>query len=146
MLLVNASLQNQPKDLKQAIKRQRLFQGLIHHSDRGVQYCSHEYQSLLKEHQITPSTSRKGNPNDNVVAENFFSCLKCEKVYLNKFTTRREAELAVFRCIEGFYNRKRRHEALGRISPKESRACWERAYGLVGANNPSVGRYTVSRI
>ena len=108
--------------LKQALKRRRLLQGLIH---RDVQYCSHEYQDLLKEHQITPSMSRKGNLYDNVVAENFFSCLKYEMVYLNKFSTRREAELAVFQYTEGFYNRKRRHEALGRISPKEFRARWE---------------------
>lgn len=120
--------------LVKAIQRYRPTAGLIHHSDRGVQYCCHEYQVLLKKHGIIPSMSRKGNPYDNAVAENFFSCLKCEMVYLQTFKTRYEAALAVFRYIEGFYNRRRRHQALGRIAPAQFRQNWERAHGLVGAD------------
>lgn len=118
--------------LKQAISRHKPEPGLIHHSDRGIQYCAKEYQEMLDTYGIIPSMSRKGNPYDNAVAENFFSCLKCEMVYLESFKTRREAQLAVFRYIEGFYNRRRRHEALGRISPVEFRSRWGRAHGLVG--------------
>lgn len=121
--------------LNQAIQRYRPTVGLIHHSDRGVQYCCREYQELLQKHGILPSMSRKGNPYDNAVAENFFSCLKCEMVYLQSFKTRREAALAVFRYIEGFYNRRRRHEALGRIAPAEFRKRWEAANGPVGAKH-----------
>lgn len=116
--------------LCRAIARYHPNPGLIHHSDRGVQYCSEEYQKLLAEHHIIPSMSRKGNPYDNAVAENFFSCLKCEMAYLTRFLTRREAALEVFRYIEGFYNRRRRHSALGRISPSQFRQNWQIANGL----------------
>lgn len=118
--------------MEQAVTRYKPQPGLIHHSDRGIQYCCEDYQNLLKHYHITPSMSRKGNPYDNAVAENFFSCLKCEMVYLQTFETRRDAVLAVFRYIEGFYNRRRRHAALGRVAPAVFRARWERAHGLVG--------------
>jgi transposase InsO family protein len=117
--------------LKQAIQRYRPPRGLIHHSDRGIQYCCDAYQAFLAEYGITSSMSRKGNPYDNAVAENFFSCLKCEMVYLNRFSTRKEAYQAVFRYIEGFYNRRRRHQSLGRISPREFRIRWEQIYGSI---------------
>jgi putative transposase len=120
--------------LHKAIKRHKPPAGLIHHSDRGVQYCSHKYQALLKKHSIQSSMSRKGNPFDNATAENFFSCLKCEMIYLNRFKTRNQAALELFRYIEGFYNRRRRHSALGRISPLQYRRNWEAAHGLVGKN------------
>jgi len=123
--------------LKNAIHKYRPGKGLIHHSDRGMQYCSKEFQLLLGKHSITPSMSRKGNPYDNAVAENFFSCIKCEMVYLNRFATRQEAMQAVFCYIDGFYNRRRRHEALGRISPSEFRSRWERAHGSVGSKYAS---------
>ena len=119
--------------LQKAIRRYKPPVGLIHHSDRGSQYCCHEYQALLKKHSILSSMSRKGNPYDNAVAENFFSCLKCEMVYLNRFRTREQAGLEIFRYIEGFYNRRRRHSALGRISPQQYRKNWEVAHGLVGS-------------
>jgi putative transposase len=118
--------------LLNAIRRYKPPAGLTHHSDRGVQYCCHEYQDLLKQHSMLSSMSRKGNPYDNAVAENFFSCLKCEMVYLKRFNTRDQAALEVFRYIEGFYNRRRRHSALGRISPQQYRKNWEAAHGLVG--------------
>jgi len=124
--------------LQNAIKRYKPPAGLIHHSDRGSQYCCHEYQALLKNHSMRSSMSRKGNPFDNAVAENFFSCLKCEMVYLNRFTTREQAGLEILRYIEGFYNRRRRHSALGRISPVQFRNNWEAAHGLVGNQDPSI--------
>lgn len=118
--------------LKQAIAKYRPASGLIHHSDRGIQYCCYEYQALLKRHSFFPSMSRKGNPYDNAVAENFFSCLKCEMVFLHRFKTRHEASLAIFRYIAGFYNNRRRHSALGRIPPTEFRRRWLLAHGPLG--------------
>ena len=123
--------------LKCAVSRHKPLSGLIHHSDRGIQYCCEDYQKQLKEYNIRPSMSRKGNPYDNAVAENFFSCLKCEMVYLQHFSTRRDAALAVFRYIDGFYNRRRRHTALGRIAPSVFRSRWERAHGSVGVIAPA---------
>lgn len=123
--------------LRNAIARHKPPAGLVFHSDRGVQYCCHAFQEMLKENRMTVSMSRKGNPYDNAVSENFFSCLKCEMVYLQRFATRRDAALAVFRYIEGFYNRRRRHSALGRIAPSVFRKRWEREEaqgGLVGGH------------
>lgn len=105
------------KAFKIAIMRHRPPEGLIHHSDRGVQYCSNDYQELLRKHKVICSMSRKGNCYDNACAETFFSTLKTELVYLERFQTREEARRAIFDYIEVFYNRKRRHAALGYISP-----------------------------
>jgi putative transposase len=119
------------KALNNAVSLHRPSPGLVCHSDRGVQYCCEDYRKLLVTHGFLSSMSRKGNPYDNAMAENFFSCIKCEMVYLNSFATRRDAALAVFSYIEGFYNRRRRHEALGRISPYEFRRRWHRERGRV---------------
>jgi len=105
------------KALKCAIKRHCPAGGIIHHSDRGVQYCSNDYQELLKKHNFTCSMSRKGNCYDNACAETFFSTLKMEMIYLERFQTREEARRAIFDYIEAYYNRKRKHAALGYISP-----------------------------
>lgn len=121
--------------LKQAITRYRPARGLICHSDRGIQYCCQTYRDILQRHGFISSMSRKGNPYDNAVAENFFSCLKCEMVHLKTFATRYEASLDVFQYVECFYNRRRRHEALGRISPHEFRLRWQRAQDCVGADH-----------
>jgi putative transposase len=103
--------------LDKAIASRQPKPGLIHHSDRGVQYCCHDYRDNLKQNEITASMSKKGNPYDNAMAENFFCCLKCEKLYLEHYSTRAQAKLAVFEYIEGFYNTRRRHSALARIPP-----------------------------
>ena len=103
--------------LNMATCRQRPLQGLIFHSDRGVQYTSIDFRCLLNQHDFKQSMSRKGNPYDNAVAENFFSCLKCECVHLNHFSTREEAKLAIFSYIETFYNRVRPHSSIGWIAP-----------------------------
>ncbi len=103
--------------LKQAIGRSKPARGLIHHSDRGVQYASNEYKNVLKNNGITQSMSRRGNCYDNACMESFFGTLKTELIYLTRFKTRAEAQLAIFEYIEAFYNRIRLHSKLGYRSP-----------------------------
>lgn len=103
--------------LKEAVTRQRPSEGLIHHSDRGRQYASYAYQELLKEYGITASMSRKGNCYDNAYMESFFGTLKTELVHGERYCSRLEARLSIFEYVEVFYNRKRRHSALGYKSP-----------------------------
>jgi transposase InsO family protein len=103
--------------LLKAIALKRPDAGLIHHSDRGAKYCCHTYPDLLSAHGIVASMSKKGNPYDNAMAENFFSCIKCERLSLTKYATRHEAQLAVFEYIDGFYNRRCRHGSLGWKTP-----------------------------
>jgi transposase InsO family protein len=105
--------------LNQAIGRRNPVAGLIHHSDRGSQYASGDYQALLKKHAITPSMSRKGDCWDNAVAESFLHTLKVEKINRYRFKTRDEAKREIFRYIEMYYNRKRTHSSLGYLSPFE---------------------------
>lgn len=105
--------------LRMAYRRQKPDKGLIFHSDRGVQYAAGSYRQQLQRFHITQSMSRKGDPYDNAVAENFFSCLKCEMVHLTHFDTRDQARNAVFTYIEGFYNSFRPHSGIGWLTPKE---------------------------
>ena len=91
--------------------------GLLHHSDRGSQYCSDDYQRLLKQAGMIPSMSGKGNCYDNAMVETVFKTIKSELVWRTSFLTRRQAEKAIHRYIDGFYNPTRRHSALGYISP-----------------------------
>lgn len=105
------------KAMEMAIRREKPQEGLIFHSDRGSQYCSTAYQKLLKKHGIRVSMSRKGNPYDNACAENFFSCLKCECTNFYHFRTKSAAKLMIFEYIEVYYNRQRRHGALGWMTP-----------------------------
>jgi putative transposase len=113
------------KALNNAVMRHRPSEGLIHHSDRGVQYCSYDYQALLKEHKMICSMSRKGNCYDNACAETFFSTIKCEMLYNNRYATREEARRDILWYIEVFYNRKRRHQALGYLTPARFREIYE---------------------
>jgi putative transposase len=92
--------------------------GLLCHSDRGSQYASADYQALLKEAGLVCSMSRRGNCLDNAPVESFFSTLKRELVHRRQYATREEARADIFRWIEIWYNRKRRHSALGYISPE----------------------------
>lgn len=94
-------------------------QGLVHHSDQGVQYASHDYVDCLKEHSILISMSRKGNPYDNAFAESFIKTLKVEEVYLNEHGTFEDAYKNIWRFIEKVYNNKRLHSALGYRSPEQ---------------------------
>jgi putative transposase len=96
-----------------------LLQGLIHHSDQGVQYASKDYVGRLKEHGILISMSRKGNPYDNAFAESFIKTLKWEEVYLNEYSTFEDALKNIWHFIEKVYNRKRLHSALGYKSPEQ---------------------------
>jgi len=103
--------------MKMAIRRENPKTWLIFHSDRGSQYCSNDFKDLLKTNHIRQSMSRKGNPYDNAPAENFFSCLKCECTSFYHFNNRDEAKQVIFEYIEVYYNRQRRHAALGWITP-----------------------------
>jgi len=125
--------------LLKAIVARKPNPGLIHHSDRGVQYCCHAYQALLWNCKIQASMSRKGNPYDNAMAENFFSCLKCERLHLETYPTRQDAKLAVFEYIDGFYNRRRRHSALGWLSPSQFFRAFQA--GFVSVPHAPVGEH-----
>ena len=113
--------------LNMALDRRRPGPDLIHHSDRGVQYLSDDFQDLLKTNAITCSLSGTGSCYDNAVVESFFASLKRERIKRRKYRTRDEARADVFDYIERFYNRKRRHGYLGQISPAEFE---ERTLGL----------------
>ena len=91
--------------------------GLIHHSDRGSQYTSGEYRAELAAHGMIASMSGKGDCYDNAVAESFFATLEFELLMQKDWHTREDARRAIFRYIEIWYNRKRRHSTLGYISP-----------------------------
>jgi transposase InsO family protein len=93
--------------------------GVIHHSDRGSQYSSQEYQEVLARRGLLGSMSRRANCWDNAVAESFFATLKVELVYQTRWSTRAQARSEVFDYIETFYNRRRRHSALGYLCPDE---------------------------
>ncbi len=105
--------------LKMAIKRRRPPVGLIHHSDRGRQYCSTDFQKLLGVNGMHCSMSRKGNCWDNAPMESFFHTMKTELVYLTRYETRAQARQDIFEYIEVFYNRKRIHSTLGYCTPVE---------------------------
>lgn len=100
-----------------AVKNRPVTQSLLFHSDRGVQYACQEFKNQLTGRPVLQSMSRKGNCWDNAVAESFFKTMKTELIYHRKFATRQEARLAVFEYIEGWYNRRRRHSALGYRAP-----------------------------
>lgn len=103
--------------LDRAYHGQRPKGSVLHHSDRGSQYASHEYQKRLHQYGMEPSMSRKGNCYDNSCIESFHSILKRELVYLSRFSTRKQAKQEIFEYIEFFYNRKRIHSAIGYLSP-----------------------------
>ena len=105
--------------LRKALTMRRPREGLIHHSDRGSQYCSIDYQAELRRHGIRISMSGKGNCYDNAMVETFFKTLKSELVWRTVFYTRNEAERAIARYIDGFYNPVRRHSALDYLSPTQ---------------------------
>jgi transposase InsO family protein len=106
-----------------ALTTRRPDAGLLHHSDRGSQYASQPYQTLLKERQIEVSMSRRGNCYDNAVTESFFATLKVERVNDQRYASPAEAKRDLFRYIEGFYNRCRLHSALGYLSPEQFERC-----------------------
>jgi len=103
--------------LVRAVQLKRPPQGLIHHSDRGSQYCAHDYRALLTHFGLRASMSRKGNCYDNAPMESFWGSLKNERVHQRRFATRAEAQAAIQEYIEIFYNRQRRHSRLGYLAP-----------------------------
>ncbi len=105
--------------LQMALLHRKPDKGLLHHSDRGSQYASKEYQQLLERAQANCSMSRKGNCYDNAVVESFFATLKRERVYQRNYRTRLEAQQDIFQYIEVWYNRKRKHSTLGYRSPEQ---------------------------
>jgi transposase InsO family protein len=111
--------------LKMAIRQRRPGPGLIHHSDQGSQYTDSTYQALLKNHHIQVSMNGVGSWYDNAPMESFFGSLKNEWVHYRVFRTRYEARANLFFYIEAFYNRSRRHSALGYVSPA---TCEQRYY------------------
>lgn len=103
--------------LRMALVTRRPQPGLIHHSDRGSQYCATGYLTVLKAHGIVRSMSRKADCWDNAVSESFFSTLKQELIYRRDFQSRAEAQTAVFEYLMAYYNPQRRHSTLGFLSP-----------------------------
>lgn len=103
--------------LNMAIALRRPPNGCIHHSDRGSQYCSHDYQKILRQHGFKVSMSGKGNCYDNAAMETFFKTIKAELIWRHSWQTRRAVEVAIFEYINGFYNPRRKHSALGWKSP-----------------------------
>jgi putative transposase len=102
---------------EQAVSARRPAPGLIHHSDRGSQYCSHEYQALLRSHELRVSMSRTGNCYDNAPVESFWGTLKTELVHHRRYQSRAEVEREIAEYIDLFYNRQRRQARLGYLSP-----------------------------
>jgi putative transposase len=125
--------------LRMAVQHRSPARGVLHHSDRGVQYACEAFQQLLSQHGMTPSMSRTGNCYDNAVMESFFSALKRELTHHQNYPTREAARQSLFEYIEVFYNRRRRHSSLGYLSPAE----YEQR-GLETKSSESVRKSTAS--
>lgn len=105
--------------LRMTLRRRRPTPGLIHHSDRGVQYASNEYVALLREHDIHISMSRAGNPYENGACERFSKTLKHNEIYLREYEDIDDTRRRIGHFIDDIYNRKRLHSALGYLPPAE---------------------------
>jgi transposase InsO family protein len=105
--------------LNRALADRAVAPGIMHHSDRGVQYCSHAYVETLQAHQFLISMSRTGNPYDNAKAESFMKTLKSEEVYLRQYRDQTDARASIQQFLEEVYNARRLHSALGYLPPAE---------------------------
>jgi transposase InsO family protein len=121
--------------LRMALRERTPAPGLIHHSDRGVQYASQDYTGLLKQHHITISMSRTGNPYDNAFCESFMKTLKWEEVHRQEYRDLAEARASIAHFLEKVYNHKRLHSALGYVPPAE----FERGLLSPPANRDATG-------
>ena len=110
--------------LQQAVVHRKPEKGLVHHSDRGCQYTSAEFQKSLSVSNIIASMSGAGNCYDNAAMESFFHTLKTEHIYFEGYTTREQAKQSIFEYVEVFYNRQRRHSTLGYVSPMAFEKQW----------------------
>lgn len=119
--------------LNMAITLRQLGEGLIHHSDRGSQYCSKEYTDILKTNGIQISMSRKGDPYDNACIESFHATIKKDLIYRRRFETRAEAMRTINYYISSFYNERRKHSTLSYCSPNQ----FEREYQQTTEENIS---------
>jgi putative transposase len=123
--------------LQQAIESRRPPPGLVHHSDRGIQYASTEYVSILKHHGTIPSMSRPANPYDNASCESFFKTLKREEIYATEYADLDDLREHIEEFIERYYNKKRLHSALGYCSPEE----FEQKMEAVGSYSSATVRF-----
>ena len=121
---LNNGLPFDPSELE-AVPAYEAAYDLMAHSDRGVQYASEHYQGLLARHGIVCSMSRRANCWDNAPMESFFNSMKNERTHGQRYATREEARQDTFEYIEVFYNRRRRHSALGYVSPAQRYAAWQ---------------------
>jgi hypothetical protein len=112
-------------------------QGVIHHSDQGSQYTSLAFGQRCREMGVRPSMGSVGDAYDNAMAESFFATLECELIARSRFTTQAEARLAVFDFIEGFYNPRRRHSALGYLSPNDFERQHDTSTASPGTSEPA---------
>ena len=104
--------------LMMALWRRGFPRNVLFHSDRGSQYCSHDYQNMLKHYGLRCSMSRKGNCWDNAVAESFFHSIKTELIYHERYSTRENAKQSIFHYIEVYYNKLRRHSTIASLAPE----------------------------
>lgn len=114
--------------LNRALADRAIAAGIIHHSDRGVQYCADRYVERLRSHGFQISMSRPGNPYDNALAESFMRTLKCEEVYLADYRDLADARTRIDHFLEDYYNGRRLHSSLGYLSPEQ----YERCRGAAG--------------
>lgn len=119
--------------LRMALRQRRPQPGMVHHSDRGVQYAAGDYIALLKQHGINISMSRRGNVYDNAMAESFMKTLKYEEVYRTEYRNLEEAKPAMKEFLEKIYNQKRLHSALGYRPPRE----FERSLSVPQTGEPT---------
>lgn len=116
--------------LEQALAHRQPNTILTHHSDRGSQYTSKDFQALLKKYCIIASMSGSGNCYDNAAMESFYHTLKTEHIYFERYHTREQAKQSIFEYIEVFYNRQRRHSTLGYVSPMVFEKQWQQQLGV----------------